>query len=261
MIVKNIKPKILLWDIESSHNLVLAFGLYDQDIPHENIKIDRHLYCVSYKWYGEKTIKTLSITDDKKRFKKNHHDDFYVVSEFRKVMEQADAQVGHYSSRFDLPMLNARIIANGLQPLPNIISLDTKNLASKYFRFNSNKLDYISKLLGHKGKMETPKDLWLKCFDGDIGALNTMAKYNRQDVDALEFVFRKLIPFIKNNPLNTGMFLDGAVCPTCGSVKLEWRGWTYTRVGKFRRFVCKDCGHWSTERKCEKLIKTSPVLK
>ena len=247
-------PKILLWDLETSHNQVLTFGLWNQDIPHNNIQIERHIYCVAYCWYPEKKIHTISILDDPKRFNKNNHDDFYVVNEFRKVIEQADAHVAHFGDRFDMPILNARMIMNGLKPLPAIKSLDTKKIASKYFKFNSNKLDYLAKVLGHKGKLKNPKNLWLDCFAGDIKALKHMIKYNKQDIEALYFVFEKLMPYVKNNPLNASLFNGGATCtnPTCGSKKLQKKGFSYTRTGKFQRYICTKCGSQCDERRAFK---------
>ncbi|KKK52870.1 hypothetical protein LCGC14_3100570, partial [marine sediment metagenome] len=88
-------------------------------------------------------------------------------------------------------------------------------------------------------------------FKGDVKAIKQMVKYNRQDIVILEFVFNKLMPFIKNYALNMSMFLKGARCvnPTCGSEDIQWRGWSYTRVGKYRRLVCNVCGAWGDERK------------
>ena len=242
------KPKILLWDVESSFNQVLTFDLYPERIHHNNIVTERHIICISYKWYGEKKIHTISILDDPKRFKKDIHDDYHVVSEFRKIIEGADAIVGHYQDKFDIPMLNARLVYNRLNPLPKIVSLDTKFMASRNFKFNSNRLDYLGKFLGYKGKMENPPNLWIDCFNGDKKAIEHMGKYNRQDIDVLDFVFTTLKPFVKNYKLNMNMFLKGAVCPTCGSENLEWRGWNYTKVNKYRRFICKDCRSWSDFR-------------
>lgn len=247
---KEMNPKILLWDLESSFNQVLTFGLIKQFIPIDNITTERHLYSVAYKWYGEKKIHTISILDDPKRFKKDPHDDYYVVSEFRKVIEQADCQVAHYGDLFDVKMFNARLVYHGLKPLPKMKSFDTKKLASKYFRFNSNKLDYLAQHLCGIRKLNNPKNLWIDCFNGDEKAIQQMVKYNKQDIVILEAVFNKLIPFMKDYSLNMNMFIKGARCsnPTCGSTDIEWRGWNYTRVGKYRRCQCKTCGAWSDER-------------
>lgn len=207
------------------------------------------MFCVAYKWLGEKKIHTISIRDDKKRFKKDVHDDFYVVSEFRKILEQADAQVFHHGRRFDAPMFNARLAFHKLPPLPKIISIDTKAIAFQNFRFNSNRLDYLAKHLGYRGKMENPSGLWLKCFMGDVPSLKHMEKYNAQDIDILEFVYKTIVPYMKNNPLNFGNFNGERCCVHCGSQKLQARGYNRTRTAAHRRFQCQDCGAWSDERK------------
>ena len=115
------KPRICLWDIETSHLEVLTFGLFKQNIPPANIRINRHLYCASYRWYGEKKTHTISILDDPKRFKKDHHDDYHVVKELRKVLLKAQAHVAHYGDGFDLPVFNERLIYHKLKPLPKLI--------------------------------------------------------------------------------------------------------------------------------------------
>jgi len=246
------KSKILIFDLETSFNVLYTFGLTHNDyIPPENIVQERYIFCVSYKWFGESKIHTISILDDKKRFKKDIADDTYVVNEFYKVLEQADALVAHNLVNFDEKMFAGRMLFHGLPPLPKVKKYDTLKMVKKYFRLNSNKLDYVSQYLGHKGKLENPKGLWHDCMKGDVKALKHMAKYNRQDIDALELVFTKLMPYVKDHQLNAGMFLSGARCPnpTCGSTDLQWRGWNYTRTGKFRRCVCKNCGSWADERR------------
>lgn len=232
--------------------MVLAFELKQDDyIPHNNIVTERHLFCIGYKWLGEKKIHSISILDDPKRFKKDKHDDSYVVEEFRKVLEQADAQIYHHGDRFDIPMLQSRMAFHGLPPLPVIPSIDTKKVASKYFRFNSNRLDYLAKFLGYKGKMSNPASLWIDAWNGDEEALRHMEKYCKQDIDITEYVYKTLAPYIKNHRVNMNMFMDGARCPNvdCGSTNLEWRGYNRTRTNKYRRCQCKDCGSWSDERK------------
>lgn len=258
----NTKPKILIWDIENSHNVVLSFDLYPEYIPHHNIIQERYIFCVSYKWYGQKKIHTISILDDPKRFKKDIHDDYYVVSEFRKILEKADAHVAHNGNKFDLPMFNGRMLKHGLKPVPKSKSIDTLLIARRYFRLNSNKLDYLAKYLDYEGKMQNPKGLWIDCLNGNVKALKHMIKYNKQDIDILNFVFERLMPYIHNDQLNMGMFLKGARCvnATCGSRDIQWRGnFNLTRVNKYRRFQCQKCGRWSDERKA--FGKDKPELK
>ena len=232
--------------------MVLTFDLRNDDyIPHSNIVQERHLFCIGFKWLGEKKIETISILDDPKRFKNDNHDDYYVVSEFRKILETADAQIYHHGDKFDLPMFNARLAYHNLPPLPKIPSIDTKKLASRHFRFNSNRLDYLARFLGYKGKMANPAGLLIDAFNGKIDAIKHMVKYCKQDIDINEFVFKRLTPFMQNQKVNMNMYLEGARCPSvdCGSINLQWRGFNRTRTAKYRRFQCQDCGSWSDERK------------
>lgn len=197
---------------------------------------------------------SISIHDDKKRFKKDVHDDFYVVSEFSKILNQADAIVYHNGDRFDLPMLNARLAYHNLSPLPKIPTIDTKKIAWNQFRFNSNSLDYLSRFLGYKGKIENSSGLWLDAFAGKVEALTQMAKYCRNDVDITEYVYNRLSPFMKTNPLNAAAFGEDVVCirPGCEINSVQWRGTMTTSSGnKYRRFQCK-CGKWGTEKKALK---------
>ena len=253
------KPKILIWDIETSHLLVYTFGLFKQNIPIEHIEVDRHLFCASYRWYGEKKTHTISILDDPKRFKKDHHDDYYVVKELRKVLMKAHAHVAHYGDGFDMPILNERLIYHNLKPIPKLISLDTCKLAKRHFNLVSYKLDYIARHWGHKGKLDNPRGLWVKCFNGDEKALKQMGRYNRGDIDALFFVLKKMVPFVNHMPMNAGLFYERlldehglerprCVNPLCGSLNVIKKNWQYTRIGKYQRYSCKDCGKWFNER-------------
>lgn len=248
------KPRILLWDIETSQHLVLTHGTRKQYINFEDVVIGKYIFCISYCWYPQTRVHTISILDAPERFKENKHDDFHVVKEFSKVIAGADAHVAHYGDGFDMPILQGRMLFNGLLPLPKIKSLDTCKIAKKYFKLSYYKLDYLAKSLGYKGKIENPRNLWQNCFNGNIKALKHMIKYNKQDVVALRYVFEKLMPYVKDNQLNANMFGDGDRCanPVCGSYDLERRGFNYTRIGKYQRYQCRDCGSWSDERHTRK---------
>lgn len=258
------KPKILIWDIENSHNLVLSFDLKKDDyIPHQNIVTERHLFCISYKWLGEKKIHNISLLDDPKRFKKDIHDDYHVVSEFRKVLAEADGMVYHNGDRFDLPMLNSRLVYHGLDPLPKIPSIDTKKVAWNVFRFNSNRLDYLAKFLGYKGKTENPASLWIDAFNGDKTALTHMAKYCNNDIDINEFVYDRLSPFLKTNPINAAAFKKGVHCVRAGCEidHIQWRGEETRSSGLvYRRFQCK-CGKWGYDKRALNAGKNEVTVK
>src|SRR3990167_298209 len=175
--------KILLWDLESSYNSGYFFDVWETNIDHFNIDVPSFIHCLSYRWYGESKIHTISILDDPRRFKKDIHDDYYVLKEFSKIIAEADMQVAHNGDRFDIKKFNERLLLRGLPPLPNIKSYDTLKIARRYFKLDYNSLDYLGKTLGYKGKMDNPKGLWRDCFNGDKKALLHLARYNRQDIE------------------------------------------------------------------------------
>ena len=92
-------------------------------------------------------------------------------------------------------------------------------------------------------------DLWKRCLKGDPKAWAKMLKYNKKDVVLLEKIYLKIRPYIKNHP-NLGVYIDEdrASCVNCGSFRIQYRGYATTKVSKFRRFQCQECGTWSRER-------------
>jgi len=158
------------------------------------------------------------------------------------VLEQADILVAHHGDRFDLPMFQGRLLINGLNPLPKICSIDTLKIARRHFKLNSNKLDYLAKVLGYKGKTENPKGLWKRTFFGEEKALRIMGKYNKNDVDILTYVFEKLMPFIPHKLLKRDILeCKNEICDG----NMVKKGFLDTNKGRYQRYRCKLCHSWS----------------
>lgn len=232
------KPRILLWDIETTHNLAAVFKLFGQDyIGHENILQERYIVCGAWKWLDERKVQGVSVLDDPRRFKANPNDDRYVVTKLRHVLAQADIIVAHNGDKYDIKFHAARSLAHGLDPLPPIASVDTLKVAKSRFLFNSNRLDYLGQFLGLGRKKATPRGLWLDVLRGDAKAVKTMLDYNKQDVVLLESVYRKLAPYVKV-PVSLQR-PDG--CPRCGGV-LQGNGFDRSATQTYHRWRCRDCG-------------------
>ena len=244
----NKKPKILLWDIETSHNILAGFDLAWNGVPVGNILQDWYMISAAWRWYGQKRTYGVTALDYPELFAKDHTDDYWIINQLYGTISEADAIVAHYGDNFDVKKLNTRMIQQGFGPLPPVIQLDTWKMAKAKFKFTSNKLDYIAKYLGHEGKMETPTGLWLRCLDGEKKAIREMLAYNKQDVDVLEFVFEKLVPA----KVNERLFNSRAQCPSCGGEHINYHGYVYTKQRKYRRFQCLDCGNWDRERQAVK---------
>ena len=94
--------------------------------------------------------------------------------------------------------------------------------------------------------------MWVGCMNGDKKSWEQMAKYNIQDVYITEKLYYFLLPWIKNHP-NVGVYKGiGEVCPTCGGIHLQKRGFTYTGACKYQRYQCQGCKTWSRSKTAEK---------
>lgn len=208
------KPKIrrLFVDIETAPLLALIFSTgYNLNINHDAIVGERKIICIGISWDGEKKVRVL-------RWDKNQ-DDKSMLIEFLKIAEEADEVAGHYAAHFDIPWIRTRCLIHGLDPVPIYKMVDTKALASRYFFFTSNKLDYISKVLGFGGKIKTDFELWKAIvWDKDPAALNRMCAYCSRDVVRLKQVFHAMQNYVPART-HVGVLAGNDVwsCPHCGS--------------------------------------------
>lgn len=252
------EPKILIWDIETTHNVVASFDLRDEYTPHTNIIQERYVVCACWKFLGEKKVYSVSTLDDPKRYAKNPHDDYHVIKTLHEVLSESDVIVAHNGDAFDKKYLETRILFHGLPALPPITSIDTYKVAKSRFKFNSNRLDYLGKFLGFGGKKSTPPGLWLDVLKGDPKAIQTMVDYNKRDVTLLESIFLKLRPYIQNH-ISRELF--GKVgCPRCGSHKIQSRGVHRAITKIYQRFQCQSCSGWFRQLKAEAGSTKSRVL-
>lgn len=233
------KPRILIWDVETSLMQVTTFGLFQDVRSHEAIVTDWHIICACWKWDDEEYIDSVR--------KSGKDNDRYVCVKLRRILEKADILVHHNGDRFDLKKLNARLIYHGLDPLPPIPTVDTLKQARKIARFTSNRLDYLGKYLGFGGKVSTPPNLWPAATNGCRKSIDEMVEYCKRDVELLGLVYNKLKPYMTGHP-NVNLITDGThSCPKCGSSRLQKRGFIFTRVSKKQRYQCLDCRSWCSD--------------
>lgn len=248
------KARILLFDIENSPNKAWVWGKYEQDV----IAYVEEWYMLSYayKWLGERAVRSKGLIDYRGYFKDKTNDK-KLVTDLWKLLNEADIVIAHNGDRFDIRKANARFLAHGLPPPSSYKTVDTLKIARKYFMMNSNKLNDLSNYLGIGTKVETGGfALWLGCMDGDKTAWKQMLKYNKQDITLLEKVYLKLRHWSEQHP-NLNVLNDTPRnCPTCGFDKLRKEGYRITKVGKYRKYQCQNCGSWSTGEKIkeEKII-------
>lgn len=235
------KANIVFFDIETTPVEYYKWQ-YDRN-PYINaagIKNDWYIISACWKTHGKAAVNSVAI--DKPG------DDYNVVKTLREALETADVIVGHCVDRFDLRNLNTRLVYHGLKPLPIIPTVDTKKVASRFFGFTSNKLDYLAKFLGVGEKIETEYGLWISVINGSKAALSKMVKYNKHDVVINEKVYDKMLPFMRNHPHVGAMKGKDRhySCPTCGSEEIKLNGIRYTAAGvKKQEIQCKKCHHYA----------------
>lgn len=231
--------KILIYDIETSPNLAYVWGKWQQDVI--AFKSEWELLSWSAKWLGEKQIIAVG---------RDNFSEEILVRRLHQLFDEADVVIAHNGDQFDQKMMNAKFIQFGLTPPSPYRSIDTKKVAKRYFRFNSNKLDDLGALLGLGRKVQTGGfSLWLGCMNNDKKAWAKMLRYNKQDVVLLEKIYLKLRPWIDNHPgVN---IIDGINdgCPKCGAKKMHKRGTRkINKTTTVQRFQCQSCGGWSQGR-------------
>ena len=233
------QPKVLLLDCETTPLKVYTFEIRKTFIPHNNIIDDSFLICWSAKWLFDSQIMSDVLTTQEAIDKNDNR----IVNSIWKIMESADVIIAHNGKRFDLPYLNYRFIMNGLKPPSPFQIIDTLDKSKRYFRFSSNRLDYLGILIRNKGKIKTDLDLWKGCLEGDQTALNNMVTYNKEDISLLEEVYVFIRPYIHSHP-NLSIYQESTEpsCPTCGSVDITECGHYVTMVNRYLAFRCNSCG-------------------
>ena len=193
------RPKALFYDIEST-NLSASFGT---------------ILCIGYKWLGHPKVHVPTILDHAKG---GMLDDKGLVKAFSAVWNSSDYAIGHYSQRFDLPMITTKLVKYDLPPLAPIPHIDTWRIARRELKMHSNRLAALAEYFGCESQ-KTPItfDDWLHAAHGDKKALKAVVEHCRLDVLVLEEVFLKLRPWAREEPVRQLFVEDSPKRPTCSS--------------------------------------------
>ncbi len=226
-------PRVLLIDIETSLQLSYHFGQWGVNInPALTVEPTRML-CFAAKWLGEPGVRFASEWDDGRS----------VMVEYAwQLLDEADAVVHYYGSRFDVPHLNREFFVAGMTPPSPFKQVDLKLAVSKRFKFDSNKLEFISRACGLEGKLKHEgAGLWRKVQEGDAAAQKRMEEYNIRDTVLLEECYERLLPWIPNPP-HRHLYEGAGGCPNCGQDTVEKNGLYRTALSVYDLYTCGACG-------------------
>ncbi len=222
-------PKIMFWDIEST-SLNAAFGT---------------ILCIGHKLLGEKDPKVITILDHPAGGE-NMLNDKPLVEEFSVAFNACDYHATWYGKRFDLPMINTKLLHHGLKPLMPKPHLDLWETARKHFKLHSNRLAAWQQYLGTPhAKTPIEFDDWLKAAQGNRKSIKYVKTHCAADVNVLEEIFIRFRPWVETEPMRALFTGEADACPNCGNHKLQKRGMQVSLTRVYQRYQCGKCGHWS----------------
>jgi DNA polymerase elongation subunit (family B) len=224
----SVASKLVLFDIETT-NLNANFGI---------------CLCVAWKVLGERAVHSVSI-DQSPTFDKDTTNDKYVVTTAAKALSAADIVCGWYSSKFDWPFLQTRLLAHKQKVMPPVSHLDAWRIAKYQMRMNSNRLATVSEFLGVEEKTKLSGPLWIKAAAGNRQAIRYVVKHCRQDVVVLEEVYERIRPLCRTHPNMSAVKPVEGGCPICGvEGKLQESGYHIGPVRRYQRYRCRACRGW-----------------
>ena len=238
------KPKILLFDIETSMIQGYFWGLWKQNISIKQIIEDWYVLCWSAKWLGEDKIVNDSLHYHPEPIFKNN--ERLIVESLWKLLDEADIIVAYNGKKFDRKKMNTKFFQYGLpEPAPYKV-VDPMLVIKGNFAMTSNKMDFIAKYIegNDDSKMSTNIQLWIDSMNNDRESMEYMAEYCDQDIVVLEAVYLATRHWNKNAPQLALYYDDDKPrCSSCGSHDLELldNKHAYTGTSKFQVVRCNDC--------------------
>lgn len=242
------KPKILLFDIETSLIKAYVWSLWKQNISINQVIDDWFVICWSAKWFGgEGEVFNSSVHHYDLPLSGEYKDnERFVVEALWKCLDDADIVVAYNGKSFDRKKMNFKFFEYGLpEPSPYKV-VDPMLIVKGNFAITSRKMDYVAKYVQslESGKHETNINLWIACMENDVQSLDYMQSYCDQDIIVLEEVYKAVRHWDKNSPQMSMYYDDDKMrCNSCGSehlTKLENKA-AYTSLSKFDIYRCDDC--------------------
>lgn len=239
------RPRILILDIETAPMLSYLWSFWQQGAAPKMQRDPTYILTWAAKWLEDEEIFT-GINTTGGPDERSLHGIWF-------LLDDADFVVAHNGDKFDIKRLNTAFLQAGLRPPSPYKQIDTLKMLKRCFAFDSNRLDYVTRLLYGEGKENHDGfDMWRRCMQGDAEAFDEMVSYNKKDILLLERLYKDIRGWDKQHPsaATHGSVSDLPVCTTCGSEDVYETDHTVsTGVSKFRAWECGDCGSQMRSRR------------
>ena len=265
--------KILIFDIEVSPLLSWNWGRYKQNA----IKVEQECQLLSYAYMTITLDGTNSILDGNINDVKctTLEDCNYIEKDLVKglweLFNESQVIIGFNNKRYDDKQVYKWFMKYNLNPPVPIKEIDLFKEWKKVATLSSNSLDSLNDYLNGSTKTDiTVKDLWYDCL---IGKNNTSYKllkeYNKQDVVLTYTLYKRILPFLKDNVNYSLLLQHPLACPKCGHINdFEEAEYYYTNVGRYNQYKCNKCNSYlhgryqdSTLKINDQYIDVRPILK
>jgi transposase-like protein len=237
---KPVGAKILTIDIETAPTIGYIWGRFKQFLSQEQILAESFILSYAYSWNGGEVVGEILTPQEI-----NEENDYRLLDRLFALLNEADIVVGQNSKRFDVKIINTRLLVYGFPPPTSFKQIDTLEIAKRMFRFPSNKLGSVAKYLGLEDKGETGGfQLWADVMKGDVFAAEAMLEYNKQDVKVTWDYYQRIRSW-DNKAVNQQLYYadNSPRCLKCGSSHLSpTENVAYTPQGAYNEFRCNHCG-------------------
>jgi hypothetical protein len=237
MNIPSSSPRVGILDIETLPIIGYAWDIWQQNIGIEQIIKDSCILSWAGKFLNEPTMYSDILTSKESKERNTER----IVKSCWEFLSKCHVVIGHNFQSFDSKHLNTAFLHYDLPPLKYTI-VDTLLVSKQNFRFTSNKMAYINKVLGIQEKLDHEGfPMWRGCDEGKQESLDAMLDYNLGDIGATEELFYIIRPYVKNFNIALYNETEEAQCPVCGSTELTNEGYYYTPAGKWESMRCNKC--------------------
>lgn len=157
------------------------------------------LFCMVGKTYAPNERRIFRADEYEPWRRGERANDRDLLQDILSWMEDIDIIIAHNGLKFDLPFLRTRAVVHGLPAVNFQKIIDPVQLARQHFRFPSNSLDSISRVIGTQAE-KTPlrPETWARvALNGDPTAMQEVVDHCIADVDVLEEICWKLRGYVK----------------------------------------------------------------
>jgi len=242
-------PKILLFDIETSHIEARIWDTGDQYVRPDQITKPEYVLCWSAKWLFDSKCHSDVVTSEESK----NRDDKRVVTSIHKLLSQADIVITQNGDRFDIRKLQWKFLLHKLPPNNKYHSIDTLKKSRQLIDPISHGLGSVSVTLGFGEKSPMIEQDWFEAEAGDQKSLKKMSDYCSNDVYILEDWYLILRPWMKTHP-NLAKYIDmyqelapdEKTCPRCMKIlhnsvfNQKWRSMASGKL--YSSGFCTHCG-------------------